>query len=430
MASKTYKIFPGWFVVAAGFLIMATCYTTFINCIALFQAYIVKDLGLTLSQYNLSSSISTLMSIVGAAAVGILADRVSSRVLGCLSVAITSLVLVALSFITAAWQLYVLIAIAGVVVVAGTRLLISLVSANWFTAKRGLAISIALSGSGFGGAVLSPIVSSIIMSYGWRPALLALALICFVVSFPITAFAFHTRPSDIGLEPYGAKKIAEEAAKDAASAEEFAAARDGAGWDVVKRHPSFWLLVGAFVLMGVVNLAVLGNQVTNMTGVTINGEKIVTGGHSLTWAGTVMSVYMVTVVIAKISLGAIYDKFGLRAGNILGSVACIIACVGLSFPATDWGPYVGGIAFGIGTCMGTVAPTVAASKLYGMRDLGKISGWITSLEMAGGVVSSLLAGAIFDSAHSFVPLWIVCGVCSALMLVGLLAAENSAKSLA
>lgn len=170
MASKTYKIFPGWFVVAAGFLIMATCYTTFINCIALFQAYIVKDLGLTLSQYNLSSSISTLMSIVGAAAVGILADRVSSRVLGCLSVAITSLVLVALSFITAAWQLYVLIAIAGVVVVAGTRLLISLVSANWFTAKRGLAISIALSGSGFGGAVLSPIVSSIIMSYGWRPA--------------------------------------------------------------------------------------------------------------------------------------------------------------------------------------------------------------------------------------------------------------------
>lgn len=156
MASKTYKIFPGWFVVAAGFLIMATCYTTFINCIALFQAYIVKDLGLTLSQYNLSSSISTLMSIVGAAAVGILADRVSSRVLGCLSVAITSLVLVALSFITAAWQLYVLIAIAGVVVVAGTRLLISLVSANWFTAKRGLAISIALSGSGFGGAVLSP----------------------------------------------------------------------------------------------------------------------------------------------------------------------------------------------------------------------------------------------------------------------------------
>lgn len=423
---RNSKIFPGWFVVAAGFLIMATCYTTFINCMSLFQAHIVEDLGISLSQYNISSSISTLMSIVGSAAIGILADRMSSRVLGCLSVIVTSAVLVGLSFITEVWQLYVLIAIAGVFVVAGTRLLISLVSANWFTAKRGLAISIALSGSGAGGAILSPVVSSLIVSYGWRPAFLMLALICFVASFPITAFAFHTRPQDIGLEPYGAGDAAAEAAADASKNP---AEPEGLGWAKVSKSASFWLLVISFIVMGVVNLAVLGNQVTNMTSVTVNGEEIVTGGHSLTWAGSVMSVYMVTVVIAKISLGAIYDKFGLRIGNVLGSIACIVACAALCFPATDWGPYVAGISFGIGTCMGTVAPTVAASKLYGMRDLGKISGWITSLEMAGGVVGSYLSGVIFDMAHSFIPMWIICGVCSAVMLVGLLAAEASAAKL-
>lgn len=69
--------------------------------------------------------------------------------------------------------------------------------------------------------------------------------------------------------------------------------------------------------MGLVNGATLPNQVTNMTSVTVNGAKIVTGGHDPMWAGTVLSVYMVTVVIAKISLGAIYDRFGLRFGNIL-----------------------------------------------------------------------------------------------------------------
>ena len=426
--ARTHRIFPGWLVVAAGFLIMATCYTTFINCMALFQAHIVEDLGISMSQYNLSSSISTLMSIAGAALVGILADRMSSRVLGCLSVAISSLVLVGLSFITAVWQLYVLIAIAGVVVVAGTRLLISLVSANWFTAKRGLAISIALSGSGFGGAVLSPVVASLIQAYGWRPALLILALICFVASFPITAFAFHTRPEDVGLKPYGSKE-AGNASADAGAGEAAPAAHEGPGWAVVRRQSSFWLLVGAFVLMGVVNMAVLGNQVTNMTSVKVAGEEIVTGGHDLAFAGAVMSAYMVTVVIAKISLGAIYDRFGLRIGNVLGSVACIVASVALCFPATDWGPYVAGIAFGIGTCMGTVAPTVAASKLYGMRDLGKVSGWITSLEMAGGVAGSLGSGLIFDATHSFAPMWIVCAVCSVLMLAGLLAAERAAVKL-
>lgn len=125
--------------------------------------------------------------------------------------------------------------------------------------------------------------------------------------------------------------------------------------------------------MGLVNGAILPNQVTNMTSVTVNGAKIVTGGHDPMWAGTVLSAYMVTVVIAKISLGAIYDRFGLRFGNILGSVACIIACVALCFPTTDLGTIVAAVSFGIGTCMGTITPTIAASKQFGMADLGKVT---------------------------------------------------------
>ena len=49
--------------------------------------------------------------------------------------------------------------------------------------------------------------------------------------------------------------------------------------------------------MGLVNGAILPNQVTNMTSVTVNGAKIVTGDHDPMWAGTVLSAYMVTVVI-------------------------------------------------------------------------------------------------------------------------------------
>ena len=414
--------FRGWLVIGAGFLIMATCYTTFINCMALFQPSMVEDLGITMSQYNLSRSISTLMSIAGAAGIGMLADRLSSRVLGSLAVLVTSLILVGLSLVTQVWQLYALIALSGVVVAAGTRLLISLVSANWFTAKRGLAISIALSGSGFGGAILSPVASTLIVDFGWRPALRILALVCFVASFPATALFFHTRPSDVGLRPYGEDET------ESSQGEVPARTHDGPGWQVVRRLPSFWLLAGAFVLMGLVNMAVLGNQVTNMTGVTVNGIRIVTGGHDPIWAGSVMSLYMVTVVVAKISLGIVYDRFGLRVGNVIGSVACVVASVALCFPATDAGPVVAAVAFGIGTCMGTVAPTVAASRLYGMRDLGKVSGWITSLEMAGGVVGALISGTLFDAAHSFAPVWIICAVSSALMLVGLLAAERSARA--
>lgn len=323
---------------------------------------------------------------------------------------------------------YVLFAVSGCFAVASTRLLISLVTANWFTAKRGLAISIALSGSGFGGAILSPIVSSLIVSVGWRSAFLVLAAICMVAALPITAYSFRTKPSEIGLKPLG-ENPGDPSASATGDKNEKAAPEVSVGWSRIKKSPAFWLLVVAFLFMGLVNGAILPNQVTNMTSVTVNGAKIVTGGHDPMWAGTVLSAYMVTVVIAKISLGAIYDRFGLRFGNVLGSAACIIACVALCFPTTDLGPVVAAVSFGIGTCMGTITPTIAASKQFGMADLGKVTGTITSLEMVGGTVGAIVSGVLFDATGSFASTWIVCLVCSAIMLVFLLASEPIAAKL-
>lgn len=425
---RPYRFFPGWLVVASGFVIMATCYTIFVNCMSLFQPLIVSDLGITLAQYNISNAISTVVSVVGSLVIGHIADRVSGRVLGSITVIATSAVLAGMSFVGELWQVYVLFAVSGCFAVASTRLLISLVTANWFTAKRGLAISIALSGSGFGGAVLSPVVSSLIVSVGWRSAFLVLAAVCIVLALPITAYSFRTSPAQIGLKPLGENEgdaPAAGGAQDAATSEP----EVSVGWARIKKSPAFWLLVVAFLLMGVVNGAILPNQVTNMTSVTVAGQKIVTGGHDPIWAGTVLSAYMVTVVVAKISLGAIYDRFGLRFGNLLGSVACIVACAALCFPATDAGPVVAAVSFGIGTCMGTITPTIAASKMFGMGDLGKVTGTITSLEMVGGTVGSILSGVLFDAAGSFASTWIVCLVASAGMLVFLLMSEPLAAKL-
>lgn len=89
------KFFPGWLVVASGFVIMATCYTIFVNCMSLFQPLIVSDLGISLAQYNVSNAISTVASVIGSLVIGHVADKVSGRVLGSLTViAIASKMLV------------------------------------------------------------------------------------------------------------------------------------------------------------------------------------------------------------------------------------------------------------------------------------------------------------------------------------------------
>ena len=175
-----------------------------VSGMSLFQPHIVQDLDITVGTYNMANSMSTLVSIVGSLVIGNVVDRVDGRILGGLSVAITAAALVGFASTSAAWQLFVLFAIDGLVIVAGTRLLISIVLTNWFTLKQGLAVAVALSGSGFGGAIFSPVVSSLIASIGWRSSFLALAVVCFVIAFPITVVVFHSRPSDLGLVPYGA----------------------------------------------------------------------------------------------------------------------------------------------------------------------------------------------------------------------------------
>ena len=44
--------FYGWWIVIGGFMIMATCYTAFVNCMSLFQAQIVGDLGMTIGEHR------------------------------------------------------------------------------------------------------------------------------------------------------------------------------------------------------------------------------------------------------------------------------------------------------------------------------------------------------------------------------------------
>lgn len=98
------------------------------------------------------------------------------------------------------------------------------------------------------------------------------------------------------------------------------------GWKVLRKHAGFWLLVSGFLFVGVINSAVSVNMVSNMTSVNSNGAEVVTGGHSVVWAGYVMSLYMGVVLVAKVALGWIFDRFGITGGVL------VLLPAGMYFP--------------------------------------------------------------------------------------------------
>ena len=418
---KQGKFFYGWWIVIGGLLIMATCYTVFVNCIPLFQTHIVEDLGLTVGQFNTGVSITTVVAVFASLVIGKLTDKCSARVLGAVTVLTSSVVLVGLSQITAVWQLYALCVVAGMVVVAGTRLLVSVIISNWFTLKRGLAVSIALSGSGIGGVILSPATSAMIEASGWRAAFLLLAVVCLVAALPLAVAAFRTRPSEKGLEPYGAGQI-EQTKADRSPDEPVTVA---VGWKALRRSAAFWLLVAGFVAMGITNGCIITNSIANMTSVTVGGTEVVTGGHSTLWAGSVWSFYLAVVIVAKVALGAIYDRWG----TILGTITSVLAGVMLLFPATDWGPILACLFFGFATCMGTVAPPIMVVKEYGKKDLGTVTGIVTAFELLGAAVGAVVSGVMFDAYLSFAPVWIMVIAASVVMGLALLASIPAARRL-
>ncbi len=422
---KTGKFFYGWWIVAGSFLIMATCYTIFVNCIPIFQSHVVQELGITVAAFNTGVSLCTVVAIFASLVFGVLIEKVDARILGGFTVITTSVVLLLFSFITAVWQLYALCVIAGMVVVAGTRLLASVLSTNWFNLRRGLAVSIALSGSGLGGVILSPITSNMIATSGWRSAFLLLAIISFVAAMPIAVVAFRNRPSDKGLEPYGAG-ISETQKVDKSPDRPV---NVSVGWKVLKKSSGFWILIFGFVMMGIINGAIITNSVSNMTTMTVDGIQVTTGGHDVLWAGYVWSLYLGVVIVAKIGLGAIYDRFGMAAGTIIGTATCIIASIALCFPTTDIGPIIAAIAFGFGTCMGTVTPPVMVAKAYGKKDVGLIIGIVTAFELFGAAIGAVVSGILFDAYLSFVPAWIMTLAASLLMGLTLLMSIPAARKI-
>ena len=430
MNARAKRPFFGWWVVAAGFFIMATCYTAMVNGMSLFQPLIVSDLGITVGDYNTANSLSTLVSIVGALVIGGVVDKFPGRVLGGFSVVVTALVLVGFSQVSELWQLMLFFAIDGLVVIAGTRLLISIVVTNWFVKKRGLAVALALSGSGFGGAVLSPIISGLIVSTGWRTAFMVLAAICFILAFPITVATFYSRPAARGMEPYGVGATAGAKDSSGGAAKVNETADVDVPWKVVRKHYSFFLVVAGFFVMGILNGAAIPNAITNITAVTMDGQTVVTGGHDAAFASIFFSFNMVVVIIAKIGTGAVYDRFGVRAGVIMGSACCIAGLICMCFPTTDIAPMGSAFFFGIGTCMGTVAPPLVAAKLFGAGEIGKVTGWLTSLQMLGYAIGTIVSGRVFDAFLSFAPMWVACAVGGVAMLALLLASEPAAKRLA
>ena len=283
---------------------------------------------------------------------------------------------------------------------------------SWFQKKSGLALGISTACGGLGGAILTPVASSIIESQGYHTAFLVMACISAAFITLPALLLIRNKPSDMGLEPYGAG----EGSSTAAAAKTPAGELEGVPYAEAVKSKNYYFIFIACALLG--TLAVYS---THMVGYAD------TLGYAGAVGASLSSIVMIGTLVSKLGLGALKDKFGAKTVvSVCGVlVSVMMFAVGLA-GGVSVVLYVGSFIVGTGAAIASLSPAWTTRIAFGSRDYGRI---LSNMTMAYTLFMGLytgLVGYIYDWTSSYTPAFVASGVCG-LLAVALMRAATAHK---
>ncbi len=263
--------------------------------------------------------------------------------------------------------------------------------ATWFVRRRSRALTIITFIGGFASVIYIPLISRLVTTYGWRAALLALAVILAVLTIPPHALILRHRPEDLGLVPDG-QAVPATAGGATAPEEVSVAARDAF------RSRSFrWLTIG-FCLALFANVAVTVHLIPYLT------DHGFTPGFAAGAAGLVGTLALPGRLIFTPLGNWVPRRF--VAGGIFATQALGIVVLVLTGSTVGVAVFV--ILFGIG--FGAITPARAAlvAELYGRAHYGSISGVLAFFVTGARALAPVTIGLLYGWFGRYEPVfWIV-----------------------
>src|ERR1700730_2744139 len=224
----------GWVLVGGLFVALLLIFGSGYNTAPIFLPALIKFFGWKRAEVSLLPSALAASAGVSVIVVGWLLDRFEARV-----VMIAGALMSGTAFIIAS-RVNSIGPMIGAYVLLGVGSLpapycppASFVIANWFGARRGLAMGFAIAGTSAGGFVMTLVASSVIRGFGLRAAALALAAPMFVVVIPLVLALVRSRP------PGAVKMTVAERAQTLEGFETGAALRTRSFWMILLAHFCF-----------------------------------------------------------------------------------------------------------------------------------------------------------------------------------------------
>lgn len=356
------QIYYGYWLIAAAFVAQFVSVGVQNYVIGPFMIPMTEELGWTRAEYTIPRTLGQVMMAFTGFVVGGYVDRHGAKRFMLAGVFILAIALYLLGLIEYLWQWILL---NGCVLTVGAALIGNLVVnvtlAKWFVDFRGRAIAFAAMGVSFAGVILTPVVTFVIDSEGWRVAWQLLALGALICVIPVS-LCMRRAPEDYGLLPDGRTEEDVQAGKAAKAMQDFANS-------MTRREAlhttSFYLLVLAFGLFGITIAVMLLQTVPFMTD----------AGYSRTTAAMMITVASIPALLSKPIWGWLID--GLQpiplaaTSAALTATSLFIIVFTVQAGATFW-VFAGFAILGLG--WGGMIPLqeVIWASFFGRRYLGSV----------------------------------------------------------
>ena len=378
------KIFYGWWVVFACFLIAFYVTGTVMFGFTAFFEPIAREFGWSYTQISLAASLRGLELGIFAPVIGFLVDRFGARrllFLGTLSIGFGFILLSLTRTLGMFYGAFILIG-AGTSACTGTVLAPAV--ANWFRKDVGKALGIMSCGIGAGG-ILLPLITSLIDLYQWRTTFVILGLGMFLIGIPLS-FLIRHRPEEYGYLPDGATMEEQKADTECQDQE--------IGIRTALRTRVFWHLSVAESIRIMTTTALITHVIPYLSSLGISRSRA-------TLVATSIPLLSIT---GRLVFGWLGDRFNKY------QVMAILYCLGgssiLAFAHvnTTWLIYPFLILFPLSWG----APPLRGAILrenFGRLALGSILGILGGVATIARILGPALAGWTFDTFGRYHSVW-------------------------
>jgi len=385
---KGIKVFYGWWIVAASFVLFTVVGgTTFYGFTAFFNP-IVTEMRWTRAQTSLAFSLRSVENGFVQPIVGFFVDRIGPRKCVFLGVLLTGAALLLMSRVDSLPSFYgtfLLLALGGTAALGIPQYT---AIANWFRRRRSLAMGVLSAGFGLSG-VMTPILVLLIQTYDWRITMVIVGILVIAIGTPLSLLVRH-KPEQYGYLPDGDKtslKI------DSGGVEGREGVIEGEGMSVKQalKTRTYWLLLLVFLFPGFSMSAIMVHEMPFLISV----------GISENLAGFTMLGITAFSLIGRVGfswLGDTYDKRRLLA------IAFVLQTIGVFIFANIQSPWMiipFLLTFGPG--YGAPLPLLPAiqADYFGTKSFASIQGLFAIGWVIPGIIAPFLAGWIYDVQGSY-----------------------------